>query len=148
MRTVLRSIWDFQTMTTSSMKRAAVAALAAALSVAALSTARADITDYEFRLVQTDIKQGNGAIVAVRLVDKRSGKAVPDAVIFATRIDMAPDGMETMVAPIEALPSTEPGVYRFKANLMMAGGWRLSLGAKIQGETGTIENKLVLKATP
>ncbi|GLI23597.1 hypothetical protein XFLAVUS301_32710 [Xanthobacter flavus] len=130
------------------MKRAAVAALAAALSVAALSTARADITDYEFRLVQTDIKQGNGAIVAVRLVDKRSGKAVPDAVIFATRIDMAPDGMETMVAPIEALPSTEPGVYRFKANLMMAGGWRLSLGAKIQGETGTIENKLVLKATP
>lgn len=135
-------------MTTFSMKRAAVAALAAALSVAALSTARADIADYEFRLVQTDIKQGNGAIVAVRLVDKRSGKAVPDAVIFATRIDMAPDGMETMAAPIEALPSTEPGVYRFKTNLMMAGGWRLSLGAKIQGETGTIENKLVLKAVP
>jgi len=135
-------------MTTSSMKRAAAAALAAVLSVAALSTARADITDYEFRLVQTDVKQGTGAIVAVRLVDKRSGKAVPDAVIFATRIDMAPDGMETMAAPIEALPSTEPGIYRFKTNLMMAGGWRLSLGAKIQGETGTIENKLVLKAIP
>lgn len=135
-------------MTTSSMKRVAAAALAIALSVAALSTAHADITDYEFRLVQTDIKQGNGAIVAVRLVDKRSGKVVPDAVIFATRIDMAPDGMETMAAPIEALPSTEPGVYRFKTNLTMAGGWRLSLGAKIQGETGTIENKLVLKAIP
>ncbi|MFG1313181.1 FixH family protein [Xanthobacter autotrophicus] len=135
-------------MTTSSMKRAAAAALAAALSVAALSTARADITDYEFRLVQTDVKQGNGAIVTVRLVDKRSGKAVPDAVIFATRIDMAPDGMETMAAPTEALPSTEPGVYRFKTKMMMAGGWRLSLGAKIQGETGTIENKLALKAIP
>jgi ABC-type xylose transport system permease subunit len=25
---------------------------------------------------------------------------------------------------------------------------RLSLGAKVQGETGTVENKLVLKATP
>lgn len=135
-------------MTTSIMKRATAVALAAALSVVALSTAHADITDYEFRLVQTDIKQGNGAIVAVRLVDKRSDKAVPDAVIFVTRIDMAPDGMETMAAPIEALPSTEPGVYRFKTNLMMAGGWRLSLGAKIQGETGTIENKLVLKAVP
>ena len=135
-------------MTTFSIKRAGAAALAAVLSMAALSTARADITDYEFQLVQTNVKQGNGAIVAVRLVDKRSGKAVPDAVIFATRIDMAPDGMETMAAPIEALPSTEPGVYRFKTNLMMAGGWRLSLGAKIQGETGTIENKLVLKAVP
>lgn len=130
------------------MKRAAAAALAAALSVTAFSAAKADITDYEFRLVQTEIKQGNGAIVAVRLIDKQSGKAVPDAVIFATRIDMAPDGMETMAAPIEALPSTEPGVYRFKTNLTMAGGWRLSLGAKIQGETGTLENKLVLKATP
>ena len=130
------------------MKRAAAAALSAVLSVAALSTAHADITDYQFRLVQTDVKQGNGAIVAVRLVDKRSGKVVPDAVIFATRIDMAPDGMETMAAPIEAMPSTEPGVYRFKTNLMMAGGWRLSLGAKIQGETGTLENKLVLKAVP
>lgn len=136
-------------MTTSSLKRAAAAALAAVLSMAAaLSTARADITDYEFRLVQTDVKQGNGAIVAVRLVDKRSGNTVPDAVIFASRIDMAPDGMPSMAAPIEALPSTEPGVYRFKANLMMAGGWQLSLGAKIQGETGTLENKLVLKAAP
>jgi hypothetical protein len=30
----------------------------------------------------------------------------------------------------------------------MAGGWRLSLGAKVQGETGTLENKLILKALP
>lgn len=135
-------------MTTFHMKRAAAATLAAVLFAAVLSTARADITDYEFHLVQTDIKQGNGAIVAVRLVDKRSGNAVPDAVIFATRIDMAPDGMPTMTAPIEALPSTEPGVYRFRTNLMMAGGWQLSLAARIQGETNTLENRLVLKAVP
>ncbi|ABS69814.1 FixH family protein [Xanthobacter autotrophicus] len=135
-------------MTTIFMKRAAAAALAAALLASAASVARAEINDYEFRLVQTDIKQGDGAIVAVRLIDRRSGKPVPDAVIFASRIDMAPDGMPTMAAPIEAVPSTEPGVYRFKTNLMMAGGWRLSLGAKIQGETGTIESKLVLKAVP
>lgn len=129
-------------------KRAAAAALAAALLASATSVARAEISDYEFRLVQTELRQGDGAIVAVQLVDKRSGKPVPDAVIFASRIDMAPDGMPTMAAPIEAVPSTEPGVYRFKTNLMMAGGWRLSLGAKIQGETGTIESRLVLKAVP
>ena len=28
----------------------------------------------------------------------------------------------------------------------MAGGWRLSLGAKVQGETGTVEDKLVFQA--
>lgn len=124
-------------------------ALAAALPLAAITLpAQADIEDYEFRLVQSELKQGNGVVVAVRLIDKRSGKPVPDAVIFARRIDMAPDGMETMASPIEAMPPTEPGTYRFKTNLTMAGGWRLSLGAKIQGETGTLENKLILKAVP
>lgn len=135
-------------MTIFRIKPPAIAALAAALSMAAFSAVLADIKDYEFQLVQTDVKQGDGAIVAVRLVDTRSGKMVPDAVIFATRIDMAPDGMPTMAAPISALPSTESGVYRFRTNLMMAGGWQLSLAAKIQGENGTLESKLVLKAVP
>jgi len=130
------------------MKRTASAVLIG-LAVAGLSSnAWAGIQDYEFQLVQPEIKQGNAAVIAVRLVDKRSGKAVPDAVIFAQRVDMAPDGMEMMAAPIEVLPSTEPGVYRFKAQISMAGGWRLSLGAKVQGETGTLENKLVFKAVP
>ena len=124
-------------------------ALAAALPLGlATLPALADIKDYEFQLAQSELKQGNGVVVTVRLIDKRSGKPVPDAVIFTRRIDMEPDGMEMMAAPIEALPSTEPGTYRFKTNLSMAGGWRLSLAAKIQGETGTLENKLILKAVP
>ena len=108
----------------------------------------AAIADYEFQLVQSEIKKGDSAEVVVRLTDKRTGTAVPGAVIFAQRIDMAPDGMEGMTSSIEALPSTEPGVYRFKINLTMAGGWRLSLGAKVQGETGTLENRLTFKAVP
>ncbi|MCB1463326.1 MAG: FixH family protein [Nitratireductor sp.] len=130
------------------VKHAAAAALIGLGLSGVVSPALAEIGDYEFQLVQTEIKKGDSAIVAVRLVDKRSGKAVPNAVIFAQRVDMAPDGMETMTAPIEQLPSTETGIYRFKANLMMAGGWRLSLGAKVQGETGTVENKLSFKAVP
>jgi hypothetical protein len=127
-------------------KRAAAAAFVVALSLVSFASAHAEIKDYEFGLVQSEVKQGD-AIVAVRLIDKRSGKAVSDAVIFTTRIDMTPDGMPTMTAPIEALPSNEPGVYRFKTNLMMAGGWQLSLAAKIQGETATLANKLILKVT-
>jgi YtkA-like len=53
-----------------------------------------------------------------------------------------------MTAPLEQLPSTEPGVYRFKTDLMMQGRWQLSLGAKVQGENGTVEAKLVLTALP
>jgi YtkA-like len=122
------------------------AAAAALVGLVWAGAAMADIKDYEFQLVQSEMKKGDGAVVEVRLVDKRTAKPVPDAVIFARRIDMAPDGMSTMTAPLEQLPSTEPGVYRFRTNLMMEGGWRLSLGAKVQGETGTVEDKLVLKA--
>jgi hypothetical protein len=39
-------------------------------------------------------------------------------------------------------------VYRFKANVSMAGRWQLSLAAKVQGETGTVESKLVMEAQP
>ncbi len=124
-------------------------ALAAALPLA-ISTlpAFADIKDYEFQLTQKELKQGDGVVVTVRLIDKRTGKAVPDAVIFASRIDMEPDGMATMASKLEPMPTTEPGSYTFRTNLIMEGGWRLSLGAKVQGEDGTLESRLVLKATP
>jgi len=108
----------------------------------------AGIRDYEFQLVESQVKKSETALLAVRLVDKRSGGAVPNAVIFAQRLDMAPDGMETMTAPIEPLPASEPGVYRFKANLTAAGGWRLSLSAKIQSETGTLESALPFRVLP
>jgi hypothetical protein len=109
--------------------------------------ARADIKDYEFQLVDKTVKKGD-AVISVRLVHKPDGKPVSDAVIFAKRLDMAPDGMETMKAAIEPMPSMGPGIYKFKAEVTMEGGWQLSLAAKVQGETGTVENKLVIKATP
>ena len=72
---------------------------------------------------------------------------MPDAVIFTTRLDMTPDGMASMATKVTAMPGTEPGTYRFKADVSMAGGWQLSLGAKVQGETGSLTGKLVIKAT-
>ena len=109
----------------------------------------ADMKNYEFQLVQSEMKKGDGAIVAVRLVNKKSGKPVTsEAVIFAKRLDMSPDAMQEMTAPLEQLPSSEPGVYRFKTDLTMEGRWRLSLGAKVQGEEGTVASQLIIKAVP
>lgn len=127
--------------------RRAVAATLVGTGLAAGMPARADVKDYEFQLVENDIKQGE-AVLAVRLVDKSTGKPVPEAVIFATRLDMEPDGMASMTTPVEPLPSSEPGVYRFRTSLTMEGGWRLSIAAKVQSETGTVENRLILKAVP
>lgn len=121
------------------------AAVGVALLMGMAGSALADTKDYEFQLLDKEVKQG-AAVISVKLVHKPSGRAVADAVIFAKRIDMGPDGMEAMTAPIEAVSSTEPGVYKFKIDLGMEGQWALSLGAKVQGETGTVENKLIVKA--
>lgn len=131
------------------MKRTSLCAVAlgTALLTTIATSALADIRDYQFQLVEKELKQGE-AVVSVKLVHKPSGRAIRDAVIFAKRIDMGPDKMEAMTAPLEPVPSTEPGVYRFKTDLTMAGQWALSLGAKVQGEEGTVETKLILKATP
>jgi hypothetical protein len=54
--------------------------------------------------------------------------------------------MQEMTTKVTPMAGAEPGTYRFKATLSMAGGWQLSLGAKVQGETGTVENKIIIKA--
>lgn len=125
----------------------ACAAAASLIGVAlAGAPAYAEIKNYEFQLVQPTVKAGADRVVTVRLVDKSTGKPVPDAVIFSTRLDMAPDGMQEMATKVTPMPGTEPGTYRFKATFGMAGRWQLSLGAKVQGETGSVENKLVVTA--
>lgn len=124
--------------------RAAMLALVSL--IAPFETVQAAPKDFEFQLVQSEIKQGNDAVVAVKLIDKRTGAPVEQAVVFTTRMDMAPEGMEAMTASVDALPSDEPGIYRFKTNLMMAGGWRFSIAAKVQGEPDTVESRLEFKA--
>jgi YtkA-like len=122
-----------------------VALIGAAL-ICGPTAALADIRSYEFKLIEPTVRTGPERIVSVQLVEKTTGKPVPNAVIFATRLDMAPDGMQEMATKLTPMPATEPGTYSFKANFSMAGRWQLSLGAKVQGETGTVENKLVIQA--
>ena len=107
----------------------------------------AELKGYAFELVEPQAKQGK-AVLTVRLRHDPTGKPVPDALIFAHRLDMAPEGMPTMTAELKPQPSPEPGIYRFETDLTMEGGWRLSLAAKIQGEIGTVRNTLTLRAGP
>ncbi len=127
------------------INRFAVAALGLAI-VAQVAGAYAGATDYEFQPVNADVKNRSGSDVAVRLIDKRTGKPVEGAVIFRTRLDMSPDSMGEMTAKHTPQPSTEPGVYRFKADFTMAGGWAFKLQAKVPGESDTIEGTVVFKA--
>ena len=126
--------------------RAVTAALIGVAVIGFATFSRAEVKDYEFQLVDPSVQVGPDRTITVKLVNKSTGKSVPDAVIFATRLDMAPDGMQEMATRIAPMPGGEPGIYRFKANVSMAGHWQLSLGAKVQGETGTVESKLTIQA--
>ena len=85
--------------------------LAGALFVVALnppSAAFASANDYAFEPAKAEVKKGSGVTVTVRLVHKPTGKPVPNAVIFASRIDMSPEGMATMTAPLTAPTASRP----------------------------------------
>lgn len=111
-------------------------------------SAYAGADDYRFELVSTDHRVGAGAVIDLLLTDLRTGQPVEGAVIYATRMDMAPDGMETMTSPVTVLPADVPGRYRFATDITMAGGWRFSVAAKIQGEAETVTAELELQAAP
>ena len=133
-------------MKTFKLSRALQAALIGIALTGTAGIARAEVKDYEFKLVEPTVAVGKDKIVTVQLVNKKTGKPVPDAVIFATRLDMAPEGMPEMATRIVREAGGEPGSYRFKAAFGMEGKWLLSLGAKVQGETGSVESKLVITA--
>ena len=121
------------------------AAFAACLAVAT-PAAQAAASDYALELVETAHPVGAGALLTVRLTDRRNGAPVEAAVIFATRMDMAPDGMAGMTTPVTLLPTEAPGLYRFVTDLTMAGTWRFSVAVKVQGEAGTVAAALLLQA--
>ena len=133
-------------MKTLNFVRAIPAALIVAACGGSSTAALADIKDYKFELVDQMVQAGPDRVITVRLMNTRTGKPVPDAVIFATRLDMAPDAMQEMATKVTPLPAAEPGTYKFKASFSMVGRWQLSLGAKVQGESGTVEDKFVITA--
>ena len=114
--------------------------------IALAPSAFAGAKDYEFQPVAANVKNGNGSEVAVRLINKLTGKPVEGAVLFRTRLDMSPASMGEMEAKHTAMPGSEPGIYRFKADFTMAGGWAFKVQAKVPGEAETVEGTVVFTA--
>ena len=102
--------------------------------------------DYRFDLVQAQPTGPGKTAVAVRLVHVPDNNPVAGAVLFETKTDMGPAGMAEMTGKVIPLPSDQPGIYRFQIETGMAGKWALNLGAKVQGEAGTVRGNLVYEA--
>ena len=121
---------------TSTRILAGAAAFACFLALTA-NQALAAASDYRFELVGKPRLAAKKDIVQVRLVHIADGKPVPDAVIFESKADMGPAGMESMTAPVKAMPP-KGGIYSFEVDPGMAGAWALHLAAKVQGEAETV----------
>ena len=111
-----------------------------------LTACNAATGNHAFELVTPQVSEGPSAEFSVRLIDKSTGKAITDATIESATLDMGPDGMAGMVEPAEALPSPEPGIFKFKANLSMAGNWAVHLKGKLKDGTA-VSGDLILIAT-
>jgi hypothetical protein len=94
--------------------------------------------DYRFEVAGPPAKSGKATIVKIRLVHLPDGEPVTGAVIFQTRFDMAPEGMATMTAPAKVVRASDANLYRLELEPSMGGNWALSLSAKVQGETETV----------
>ena len=128
------------------LSKFSTAAVAATLALAA-SAAMAGAGDYSFEPVTPQMKKGDDVTLAIRLINRQTGKPVPDAVIFKTRVDMAPDGIAEMESAVAPLPSKDPGVYAFRTDLPMAGRYQVTLSVKVQGEVETVTGKVIVTAT-
>jgi hypothetical protein len=102
--------------------------------------------DYRFELVQAQPEGAGKTTVTVRLVHVRDNKPVAGAVLFESKTDMGPGGMAEMTGKVSPLPSDQPGIYRFQIETGMAGKWALNLGAKVQGEAGTVRGLVAYEA--
>jgi len=103
--------------------------------------------DYRFELTSQPEKTGAGTLVKLRLVTVADGKPVPGVEIVEMRLDMGPDGMAAMTAPVKPLPSSEPDVYLFEAQPTTAGNWGLTLSGKVQGEPAPITGAVTITVT-
>ena len=94
--------------------------------------------------VNPDVSTGKGVRLEIRLAGSKP--ITGPITVQAARLDMGPDEMKEMVAPLKQLSSLQPNVLAFEAELVMEGRWALSVTAAIPGETQPVTGEVVFTA--
>jgi Cu(I)/Ag(I) efflux system membrane fusion protein len=116
------------------------------LPLASLPTEAGDKGRPTWQAVDAEVPVGKGVRVAVRLVDAGAKPIVTGISVTSTRLDMGPDGMAMMVAPLRPIAGTEPGVFAFDTDLIMAGRWALQIRATVAGQTEPVSGTVIFTA--
>jgi hypothetical protein len=126
--------------------RAALGTVTFVLSAMSSTGAFAGATDYRFEVASAQPAGAHQTDVAVKLVHTSDRKPVADAVIFESKTDMGPSGMEDMAGKVTPAAPDKDGLYHFAVKTGMAGKWALHLSAKVQGETETVQGTVEFDA--
>src|SRR5712691_2758562 len=126
--------------------RALIGAASFAASTLVAAYGLAAPNDYRFELVQAQPAGPGKTTITVRLLHVPDSKPVAGTVLFESKTDMGPSVMAEMAGKVSPLPSDQPGIYRFQIETGMAGKWQLALGAKVQGEAGTVRGTIPFAA--
>jgi Cu(I)/Ag(I) efflux system membrane fusion protein len=123
----------------------ALAALAV-LSIVSLSFLARTADAPAWQAVNAQVPVGKDARIEVKLTGIAPLPAAADITVTASRIDMGPDGMAAMDAPLKALPSAAPGVLAFQTELAMAGRWALAITADVKGQARPVAGTVIFTA--
>ncbi|MBM3582392.1 MAG: hypothetical protein FJX37_10575, partial [Alphaproteobacteria bacterium] len=96
--------------------------------------------------VKSEIPIGKGVRIEVRLVGADSKPVAGNVSVTSTRLDMGPDGMKTMTAPVRPVSSTEPGALVFESDIPMAGRWALTIAGIVAGSRKPIQGVVIFTA--
>jgi hypothetical protein len=126
--------------------RAAFGAFTLVLSSALATAAFAGAGDYRFELASAQPAGAGKTDIALKLVHAPDGKTITDAVVFESKLDMGPSGMDDMAGKVTPVSPSTDGLYRFTTKTGMAGKWALHVSAKVQGETETVQGTVEFDA--
>jgi Cu(I)/Ag(I) efflux system membrane fusion protein len=120
--------------------------LAAASLASALLTLAPDAqaqTALHWEAVTPEVAMGENVRIEVRLAGSEKSIPADQIKVITQRIDMGPDNMAAMEAPLKPLPSPGPGVLAFETEFVMAGRWALTLSATVPGQTAPINGTVI-----
>ena len=113
--------------------------------MAALAQTTAAQTAPGFEPVKAEVPVGKTR-VEVKLTGISPPPQVADITVEASRIDMGPDGMAMMAAPLKPAPASAPGVLAFDTDLSMAGRWAFTITARVKGQSAPVKSTIVFTA--
>ncbi|WP_428521248.1 efflux RND transporter periplasmic adaptor subunit [Pseudorhodoplanes sp.] len=96
-----------------------------------------------FEAVKSEVSVGKDIRIELKLAGVEPAPASRDVTVEKARLDMGPDGMEAMAAPLKPVPGASPGVLVYQADLAMAGRWALSITARIKGRKEPVTSTVI-----